>query len=410
MSEILFLAHRIPFPPDRGDKIRSHHILRALADLAPVHVGCFAESAADLAAERELKAITASHCMPMRRKPLPLAGMEALWRREPVSLAAFRHRGLRDWVANALRARPIDTIYVFSGQMGQYVPAAWQGRLVVDLVDVDSAKFDAYAAAGSIPKRWIEAREGRLLQRVEARLASRAGHTLLVSDAEAELLRSRLPNPQRANLCALGNGVDAALFDPAQVAPHPDLAGPGPHIVFTGQMDYAPNVEAAKRVILRLMPSVRAHHPNARFHVVGRAPVAELLALEGVNGAHIRGGVPDVKPFLAAADIVLAPLSIARGVQNKVLEAMAMARPVVLTPEAATGIPADDGRHFAVGDDDDVLIERMLALLAESTGRLRMGSAARAFVIERMGWSAMLASLPRIVGRDRDPETHRDAA
>src|SRR5687767_14995167 len=144
MSGILFLAHRVPFPPDRGDKIRSHHVLKALAELAPVYVGCFAETPADRAAGADLANLTANWCMPSRTRPLPIAGLEAIVRGEPVSLTAFRHPELAAWVAHTLESYSIDTIYVFSGQMGQYVPAGWQGRLVVDLVDVDSAKFEAY--------------------------------------------------------------------------------------------------------------------------------------------------------------------------------------------------------------------------------------------------------------------------
>jgi hypothetical protein len=144
-GEILFLAHRIPFPPDRGDKIRSHHILTALAELASVHVGCFAETAADRRQEPALAALAQSHCLPMRSKPLALAGCQALVRGKPISLTAFHHRAMAQFVARTLRERPIDTIYVFSGQMGQYVPVDWDGRLVTDLGDVDSAKFEAYA-------------------------------------------------------------------------------------------------------------------------------------------------------------------------------------------------------------------------------------------------------------------------
>lgn len=410
MSEILFLAHRLPFPPDRGDKIRSHHVLKALAALAPVHVGCFAESAADEACEGELAALAASHYMPMRRKALPLAGLEAVLRREPVSLAAFRRAELAHWVGETLRQRPIDTIYVFSGQMGQYVPADWGGRLVVDLVDVDSAKFEAYARGGRGPMRSVNAREGRLLRREEARLAARADRTLLVSEKEAALLASRLPVGADARIAALGNGIDARAFDPAAVEPHPTLGGPGPHLLFTGQMDYPPNVEAALRAIERLMPRIRVRHPEARFHVVGRAPVAELVARSGRNGAVVWGEVPDVKPFLAAADLVLAPLAIARGVQNKVLEAMAMARPVVLSPEAATGIPGEDGKHFAVAKGDDALVSRTLALLGDSAGAERLGRAARRLVVEGMSWSAMLAALPALVGRAGNLSERRDAA
>jgi sugar transferase (PEP-CTERM/EpsH1 system associated) len=408
MSGILFLAHRLPFPPDRGDKIRSHHVLRALARLAPVHVGCLAESAAEREHEAELAELAASHCMPLRSKPLLPAALEAFARREPVSLAAFRHPELARWVRDVLAREDIDTVYVFSGQMGQYLPPEWSGQLVVDLVDVDSAKFEAYAEEGGPLTRWVHAREARLLAREEARLAGRAERTLLVSDAEADLLRARAPHARRVE--ALGNGIDAGLFDPQSVPPHPQLAGaPGPHLLFTGQMDYPPNVNAALRTIDRLLPAVRQAHPHAQFHVVGRSPARELSARHGREGVHVWGEVPDVRPFLAAARLMIAPLELARGVQNKVLEAMAMARPVVLTPQAATGIDARDGEHFWIAGSDGEFVEKALELLAYPREAAELGQAARRFVVERMTWPAMLARLPEIVGRSQ-PGEKRDAA
>jgi sugar transferase (PEP-CTERM/EpsH1 system associated) len=392
----------LPFPPDRGDKIRSHHVLKALVKLAPVHVGCFGETIDDKAGELELAEIAESHCMTMRDKPLPLAGLEALVRREPVSLAAFRHPALAGWVMRTLARHAIDTIYVFSGQMGQYVPEGWSGRLVVDLVDVDSAKFAAYARETRGPLSWINAREERVLAAEEARLAARADHTLLISEAEAALFATRLPKESEANVSVLGNGIDARRFDPAGMAPDPALAEPGPHIVFTGQMDYPPNVDAALRTVERLMPRIREKHPAAQFLIVGRAPAPELTALDGRNGARVWGEVLDVRPFLAGADLVLAPLTIARGVQNKVLEAMAMARPVVLTPAAATGIPGIEDVHYAVADSDEALAACALALLADEAAANALGQAARQFVVEEMNWPAMLASLPALVGRARE--------
>lgn len=407
---ILFLAHRVPFPPDRGDKIRSHHVLKALAELAPLHVGCFAETAADRAAGADLANVAATWCMPSRVKPLPVAGLEAIVRGDPVSLAAFRHAELAAWVGHTLATYPVETIYVFSGQMGQYVPAGWNGRLVVDLVDVDSTKFEAYARDGTFPMAWIEAREARLLRREEARLAARADRTLLVSHAEAALLASRLPAGTVARIAVLGNGIDAAAFDPRRAIPHPALAAPGPHFVFTGQMDYKPNVDAALRAIEVIMPAIRALHPAAQFHAVGRAPAPELLARDGVNGARVWGEVPDVRPFLAAADIVLAPLTIARGVQNKVLEAMAMCRPVLATSAAATGLPGKDGVHFAVADSDQALVERALDLLARREAAEAMGEASRRLVVDKASWPAMLAELPAIVGLESRPKARADAA
>ncbi|MEZ5695032.1 MAG: TIGR03087 family PEP-CTERM/XrtA system glycosyltransferase [Sphingomonadaceae bacterium] len=410
MGEILFLAHRIPFPPDRGDKIRSHHLLRALAKLAPVHVACFADTDGDWQQEAELKQLAASYCFYERSKPLWRAGLEALASGKPVSLTAFDHAAMHCCVRKLVAKRGIDTIVVFSGQMGQYIPPDFDGRVVVDLCDVDSAKFEAYGKTGRWPRRWIDAREAPLLAAEEARLAERAHATLLISENEAELFRSRLPAGQEANIAVLRNGIDHAFYDPQMVRPNAELANSkGPHFVFTGQMDYAPNVAAAQRVIDRILPAIRAHHPEAQFHVVGRAPVAQLRAQDGKGGVHVWGEVFDVRPFIAAADIVLAPLEIARGIQNKVLEAMAMARPVLLTPEAATGIDATDGEHFAVAADDAALVGRALALLADGPGSLAMAAAARRYVVDQQDWSAMLAGLPELLGH-RLPGNRRDAA
>ncbi|HSQ95258.1 MAG TPA: TIGR03087 family PEP-CTERM/XrtA system glycosyltransferase [Croceibacterium sp.] len=410
-GEILFLAHRIPFPPDRGDKIRSHHILKALAELAPVHVATFAETAADHSQKPGLAALAARHCLVGRSKPLPLAGVQAIVRGEPVSLTAFRHRAIREFVTRTLRERPIDTIYVFSGQMGQYVPQGWDGRLVIDLGDVDSAKFESYSGESAWPKSWLFAREDRLLRVEEERLARIASATLLVSEAEAELLRSRLSEPGSANVMALGNGIDFAAFDPAATISHPELAAtPGPHFVFTGQMDYPPNVAAVQRFASAILPEVRRIHSAAQFHIVGRAPTGEVRALDGNGGVRVWGEVAAMQPFLAAADVVVAPLTIARGIQNKVLEAMGMALPVLLTPDAATGIAATNGVHFAVAESDADLLAGALTLLADKRSAAEMGAAARRFVIETMSWPAMLAPLPQLVGREARQAGRRDAA
>ncbi|KPF65291.1 glycosyl transferase family 1 [Porphyrobacter sp. AAP60] len=397
MGDILFLAHRVPFPPDRGDRIRSHNLLKALTQLGPVHVGCFAEGD-DRAGEGALAQIAASHCIAPRTKPLPLAGVEAVLAGKPVSLTAFHSRKLERWVHDTIAARSISAIVVFSGQMGQYIPDDYAGRVVIDLCDVDSAKFASYAEAGE--RVWLNTREARLLAAEEERLGQRADATILISDAEAALYRSRLCEPDRVNVQVIGNGIDAGFFNPAGVTPYPVIAGlPGPHFTFTGQMDYRPNEQAALWVIEALMPNLRARYPGAMFHVVGRNPTGRLMAHHGTLGVQVWGEVPDVRPFLAAADAVLAPLLIARGVQNKVLEAMAMARPVVLTPDAATGIAAEDDKHWLIGEADPaVMCARIEGLLAEPDACARIGAAARQFVRDQHGWEAMMAPLTGLAG------------
>ncbi|MFL0356470.1 TIGR03087 family PEP-CTERM/XrtA system glycosyltransferase [Erythrobacter sp. GH1-10] len=397
MGDILFLAHRVPFPPNRGDKIRAHHILRKLVSIAPVHVGCFAETEEDRAAEAQLARIAASHCVPARSKPLVLAGVEAVLAGKPVSLTAFHSARLEKWVRQTLAERDISTIVVFSGQMGQYIPDEFQGRVIVDLCDVDSAKFEGYADTGE--RVWLNAREGRLLAREEERLGRRADATILISANEAELYRGRLTVSASVDVQVMGNGIDAEFFDPRKVKPQPDMARhAGPQFVFTGQMDYPPNEQAALWVIERLLPAIRQRHPDAEFHVVGRNPTSRLVAKAGCGGVSITGEVPDVRPYLAAADCVIAPLKIARGVQNKVLEAMAMRCAVLLSPEAATGIAGEDGKHWKLASAGvHAMIPVLDELLGSENARHSMGCAARDFVLEHHAWDAMLAPLEELV-------------
>ena len=194
------------------------------------------------------------------------------------------------------------------------------------------------------------------------------------------------------------------------------LACPGPRLIFTGQMDYAPNIDAAMRVIGSILPRIRERLPEATFHVVGRNPTPALLAHHGRDGAHVWGRVPDMRCWLKAADMAMVPLDIGRGVQNKVLEAMAMELPVVLSPEAATGIPAVDGRDFLIGENDDALIARAVSVLGDPGRAKALGKAARQFVADNASWEAALASLPEIMGMAASPRprghraSDRDAA
>ncbi|WP_260923641.1 TIGR03087 family PEP-CTERM/XrtA system glycosyltransferase [Novosphingobium sp. 9] len=399
-GEILFLSHRIPFPPDRGDKIRSHHVLHALAALAPVHVGTFADDPEDRASEQALGLLAQSYCLVPRVLPLPVAGVTALASGRPVSLTAFDHARLRTYIRQVLDTRPIAAIYVFSSQMGQYVPDDFSGRVVMDFVDVDSAKFDAYGENRRSLRAWIDRREGRLLRAEEARLASRADVSLLISDAEAALFRSRLPGGSlHSRVLTMGNGIDNLLFSPDACAPEVQMrSAGGPRIIFTGQMDYAPNIAAAMRAAGRVLPLVRRKLPDATLHIVGREPPAALRALHGHEGVHVWGRVPDMRPWLRGADLALVPLEIARGVQNKVLEAMAMGLPVVLTSGAATGIDAPDDHAFCIRDSDQAMADAVVSLWENSASRTEMALAARRWIATHAGWEAALAILPACLG------------
>ncbi|MGL5838736.1 MAG: TIGR03087 family PEP-CTERM/XrtA system glycosyltransferase [Sphingorhabdus sp.] len=393
MPEILFLAHRAPWPPDRGDKIRSFHLLQKLKTLAPVHVGAFADDARDIECAEAERAGLASLHVELRDKPVWFSGIEALASGKPVSLTSFGSRSMRDWVDERLASGTISHVFVFSGQMAQYVPADFDGRFVMDFVDVDSAKFDSYAEEGNSLMRWVYAREGKKMAAYEAEIAKRADASLFVSEAEAELFRQR---SGATNVHIVGNGIDTGSYDPAAKIKKLHPVFPDPLVVFTGQMDYRPNIEAVADFAHNAFPAIRAAHPETSFAIVGRNPTQAVVDLSALPGVMVTGEVPDVRTWLAGADVVVAPLRMARGIQNKVLEAMAMAKPVVASRAAAEGIDAQDGAHFRVAASVEDEARIVSELLTDNEERRRLGQAARAHVMAHYGWDAQLAGLDDI--------------
>lgn len=406
MTEILFLAHRAPWPPDRGDRIRSWHLFEALTRLAPVHVAALCDTPADEATARaRLEPLCASLHLSVRTRSRAAAMLLALARREPASVAMFGHPGLARHVGGLLRHGKVSHIVGFSSQMGQYIPPRthFDGPVVMDFVDVDSAKFATYAAQDKRqPMHWVHQREARLLAAYEAALARRADASLFVSEAEAALFRAQsgLGND---HVHALDNGIDTVKFDPSgDFVPLPRRKGP--LLVFTGQMDYRPNIDAVAWFARDILPWVKKIYPSTNFAIVGRAPTREVLELAALPGVEVTGEVPDVRPWLAAADVVVAPLLLARGVQNKLLEAMAMARPIVASPAAAEGIDAIDGDHFRVAHGADtaaMFISLISQLLAAPDAAAAIGAAARDRMIARYGWDAQLAPLAGLLGLPR---------
>jgi sugar transferase (PEP-CTERM/EpsH1 system associated) len=394
MREILFLAHRVPWPPDRGDKIRSFHILQKLRSIAPVHVGAFADDTRDIELAEAERAGLASLHVELRNKPSWLSGVEALASGKPVSLTAFGSKAMQHWVDARIAGGTISHIFAFSGQMAQFVPADFGGRFVMDFVDVDSAKFESYSDEGGGLMRWVYQREGKKLAAFEAEIARRADISLFVSEAEAQLFRER---SGAGNVHALANGIDAIFYDPAAKFKKLHPVFPDPLIVFTGQMDYRPNIEAVADFAHNAFPAIRAAHPETTFAIVGRNPTQAVVDLSMLPGVMVTGEVPDVRTWLAGADVVVAPLRIARGIQNKVLEAMAMAKPVVTSTAAAEGICASDGQHFRIAHSVSEEADIVNALLADNDERAKIGAAARAHVLQNYSWDAQLAGLEALL-------------
>ena len=388
---LLFLCHRIPYPPDKGDKIRSYHWLTALAERFRVHLGAFIDDPADWQQVAILNDCCETTCfLPLPRWPATLRSLSGFLSGEALTLPYYRDRRMQRWVSSLGAALPIRHVLVYSSAMGQYVDHHhWSAaRRVVDFVDVDSDKWRQYAETRPWPARWVYGREAGRLALAEARLAARCHAALLVSEVEAQLFRTQVPG-LGGRVHGVPNGVDTAYFEPeaGRQSPFPaDCEA----VVFTGAMDYWANVDAVLWFAREVWPRVRAERPWALLGIVGARPSPEVTALRGPD-ILVTGRVPDVRPFLQHAAVVVAPMRVARGIQNKVLEGMAMARPVVVTSKGLEGIAATAGRDIVVADDAVSFADAVIELLRG--GDAEMGRRARSLVESRYTWTAATDAL-----------------
>ena len=391
MDDLLFLPHRLPYPPNKGDKVRSYHLLKYLAERHRVFVGTFVDDPFDVQYIPKLEALCAGlKVVRLNPKLASLRSLQGFLTGEALTLPYYRDAVLSRWVEQTVREQNIRTIVVYSSAMAQYVPAIPGLRVLTDFVDVDSAKWSQYAEKKAWPMSWVYRREGRRLLAFERRVADRSEASFLTTDAEVELFR-RLTPGCRARVEAINNGVDSAFFSPEGAIPSPYVTGEIP-LVFTGAMDYWPNVDAVSWFARDMLPALREKLPAVKFYIVGMRPAPAVRELAGEHVV-VTGTVPDVRPYLRHARVVVAPLRVARGVQNKVLEAMAMARPVVVAQACAGGIAAEPGIHFETAADPAGFVDRIVALLQDAVRAERMGQAARDQIVARYSWNAHLQRL-----------------
>ncbi len=387
-GDLLFLSQRIPYPPDKGDKIRSFHILQHLAKRFRVHLGCFFDDPADEKYIGPLSEICGSvfarYLPPLTKR---MRAVRALAGTKSFSETCFHDPKMARWARKTIEDNRIADAFVFSSAMAPYLFDAGINK-VLDIVDVDSEKWRVYGENSGWPLDWIYAREADRLLALERRAALSYDRALFVSAPEADVFLKRVPEAA-GRVAAMSNGVDTGYFDPAREFSSPFAVGAAA-VVFTGTMNYRPNIEAVTWFATEIFPAVRQRAPTAEFWIVGAHPAPAVRALEG-DGVRVTGQVADVRPYLAHAACVVAPLKIARGVQNKVLEAMAMAQVVVATPEAREGIDAEPGTEIVVGTDAAGLADAVCAALAGLYPD--MGRRARLCVQSTYGWQRNLDCL-----------------
>ncbi|MFN3438977.1 MAG: TIGR03087 family PEP-CTERM/XrtA system glycosyltransferase [Acidovorax sp.] len=392
MGNVLFLAHRMPYPPNKGDKVRSYHLLRHLQQHHRVFLGTFIDTHDDDEHLPALKALCPDlHVERIHPKVSKFLSLTGLIRREALTIAFYRSAGMRRWVQRTQAKHPLQASLVFTSAMAQYAePLLPQTPMVVDFVDVDSCKWRDYAPAHRWPVSWIYQREADQLLRAEKAIASISTPSFFVTPVETALFQSLAPE-SAASIKTLSNGVDAEYFSRALDRQSP-FSADEKAIVFVGAMDYWPNVDGVKWFARNVMPLVLARWPTACFHIVGRNPSKDVLALAS-DSVRISGTVPDVRPYLQFASAVVVPLRVARGVQNKILEAMAMAQPVITVPACAEAIGASAEEGLLQASEPSAFLASLNMLFESADAAMALGRAARAHVGWHFRWADHMKGL-----------------
>ncbi|HEX3573826.1 MAG TPA: TIGR03087 family PEP-CTERM/XrtA system glycosyltransferase [Rhodopila sp.] len=389
MPDLLFLTQRLPYPPIKGEKIRPLQILKYLTQWYDVHLGCLIDDPSDAQHIETIRAMCRDiHVARLNRKRAKLTCLSGLLTGESLSVTFFEDRDLRRWVRRVVEQVRPAVIFVNSGNMAPYILDLPKREIrICDLADVDSEKWHAYAETTKGPMRFVYRREWRKVAALEHRIADACDVSSFVSDAEAALFKRLVPD-RAARIRGVSSGVDHRYFDPT--LPHaPVYDTTLPTYVFTGTMDYPPNVDAVVWFATEILPLIRRTVPTAQFYIVGNGPSAEVQRLAQITGVFVTGRVPDVRPYVAHATAGVAPMRIARGIQNKVLEAMSLGKPVVLTSGALEGIEAQPGTDVILADDAETFAAGCCRLATSNDGAA-IGAAARSRIVRDYDWSARL--------------------
>jgi sugar transferase (PEP-CTERM/EpsH1 system associated) len=374
---ILFLSPRPPDPPNKGDKIRSHHVARRLAGRHRVHLGFLLDDPEDVSdAERAASWAASAHWRHRTRLARAFSGAASALRGRPITTGFFRSSDLARDVHELCDREKIDVAIAYCSSMAPYLER-FSGARVLDLVDVDSEKWKQYAERSRGPRRAVYACEHHLLRRYESSIVPAFDRVTVISSAEKDTL-ARFADV--SNVQVVANGVDAAAWKRA------GPASSGADLVFVGALDYFANVDGVAHFAHAVFPRVRHRVPSARFKVVGRRPTPAVQALGRIDGVDVVGEVDDARPSVWSAAVSVAPLRIAQGLQNKVLEAMAAGTPVVATPAAVRGIEGTAGEHYLIGRGDEELAAAAADLLENRAQCEAIAVRARALVEARYSW------------------------
>jgi sugar transferase (PEP-CTERM/EpsH1 system associated) len=402
MRKLLYLVHRLPFPPNKGDKISSNNMLNYFSGRWRVHLGTFVDDPEDWQYVDVVREKCEDSCivdLPKRKRVT--GSICGLVTGQALSLSYYDNTQLQDWVRNSIARECPDAVLVFSGVMGRFVKGLVPAHVpvVFDAEDVDSEKWRSYAQGKHWPVSWLYLREANKLLAYEREMAVSTHVSIFVSPDEAALFKQLAPESAH-KVQYRTQGVDSAYFDPQLSYENPYRPGQKV-LVFTGAMDYWPNVEAVKWFCQHVLQAVLENEPDFLFCIVGMKPTEDVRQLDKLPGVRVTGGVPDVRPYLQYALAACLPLQLARGIQNKALEAMSMTLPVLATQDALVGIVDYPGVLATVANDAEAMIAAAATLLAQPR---RVNTAGRACVLEHYNWDTNLRRMERFLTNDESAQ------
>ncbi len=391
---ILYLAHRLPYPPNKGDKLRAFHQIADLSRRHHVWCACFVDDPKDYAYVSTLR----KYChelatVRLRPRLATIRGLAGLARGKALTPSYYEHRSMHRILADWSTRITFDVVMAFSSSMAPYAIRTPCRRRVLDFCDLDSVKWTQLAEQAQLPLRWLYRVEGRRLAELERKWIDKADATILISHAERDQLSRDI---DRRKVHVVGNGVEVSALPTSQAQP-PLSPNDSPIVGFMGVMNYQPNIEGVAWFVRRCWPIIRREIPTAQFHIVGRSPHRKVRQLANGDGVRVVGEVTDARQAVSAFDVSVAPLQVARGLQNKVLEAMACGKPVVLTRKAAEGINGLSGQHFLASDDPGEFAHAVISLLQQPQERQLMGQRAKQYVSINHQWPNELKKLELIV-------------
>jgi len=389
--KILYICHRFPFPPDRGGKIRPFNMIKHLAQQHEVHVCSLARSPAEAEDGKGLRDYCSrNECAVVTEPWQTLRMIVRLPSRIPSSAGYFYSRDLHRRIRALHATHQYELIFVHCSSVARYVAHIRNAAKVLDFGDMDSQKWLEYAHYKPFPLSAGYWWEGKKLEAEERRLAYQFDVCTATTRAEIAALNELAPG---VTSDWFPNGVDHEFFSPNGDNYDADV------ISFVGRMDYYPNQECMLRFCKEVLPRVHAQRPTAKLFIVGADPAPPIRKLGDIPGVTVTGSVPDVRPFVRRSAVMVAPLSIARGTQNKILEAMAMGVPVVTSSLAATGVDVVKGEHLLIADGPENCAQALLRLMQDRSERERLSEAGRARVISHHHWPTSMRRLEAILNQ-----------